>query len=57
MILTNDEIEFLHSMNALSPEVRARIRRLMKSWIKRDKEKKNTNNIIFFPGKNNEQRK
>lgn len=57
MILTNDEIELLNRINALSPEVKARIDRLINSWIKRDEEKKSTNNIIVFPGKNKEQRK
>lgn len=46
MILTDDEIEFLEAMNRLSPENRARIDRLIDSWIKRDKEKRSINNVI-----------
>ena len=52
MTLTDDEIEFLDVMRKLSPEVRARIVRLMDSWIQRDHERKNTNKVIRFPNKN-----
>lgn len=51
---TDDEIEFLDAMRRLSPEVRARIDRLINSWIKKNKE--NANNVIQFV-KNNSNRK
>jgi len=45
---TDEEIQLLRAMMELSPVVRTRIKRLMASWIERDKKIKNTNNVIPF---------
>jgi len=45
---TDEEIQLLRAMMELSPVVRTRVKRLMSSWIERDKIIKNTNNIIPF---------